>query len=437
MSTGKSMASPGESVRITTTTDAHEGTLLPDDNGFLVLKLASGYNIGIDKKKVKRVEVLPSSPKPHTLHQPPLPDEKLPLIAVLHTGGTIASKVDYATGAVVARFTPEELLSQFPELASICRIRSRLAANMFSEDMRFSHYNILAKEVAAEVKQGASGIIITHGTDTMHFTAAALSFALPELGIPVLLVGAQRSSDRGSSDAALNLLSAAMFITQSDFAGVALCMHETIADEDCLILPGTKTRKFHTSRRDAFQPVDALPVARVNFKDKRITFLSSYVKRYSNPVVVKPYNEDLKVGLLKVHTNMYSKEFKSYAGFDGLVIEGTGLGHAPINVIDKHTEEHKDILAAIKGLVKKGTVVAMASQTIYGAIDMNVYSTGRLLLEAGVLGNGADMTPETAFIKLAWLLSNFDKKEIPALWLKNFAGELEERRTAETFFWRP
>jgi glutamyl-tRNA(Gln) amidotransferase subunit D len=283
--------------------------------------------------------------------------------------------------------------------------------------------------VEKEIKDGADGIIVTHGTDTMHYTAAALSFMLNNLGAPVILVGAQRSSDRGSSDAGLNLLSAAHFIAGTkDFAEVALCMHEGLDDDWCTILPGTKSRKMHSSRRDAFQAVNVLPWARVNATENKIELLrTGYRKRAKTTVSVRPFKEQLKVGLLKAHTNMYASEFEPYKGFDGLVLEGTGLGHLPINEIDELTAEHAKIAGAIEQLTKAGTAVAIATQTIHGRTDLNVYSTGRKMQELGIIGNDTDMTPETAFIKLAWLLSNAPKNKIKDMFETNLVGEISAR----------
>lgn len=423
------MAKQGDRVKVVTAEETIEGVLMPEEKDFIVLKLDTGYNLGIDKKRVREVQVA----KEYKERKPGLakPEAKkgLPMISILHTGGTIASKVDYETGGVIARFTPEEILAMFPELKEIANIHSRLIRNMWSEDMRFAHYNLLAQEVAKEIEAGADGIIITHGTDTMHYSAAALSFMLNNLGVPVILVGAQRSSDRGSSDAGLNLLSAAFFITASkDFAEVAICMHEGMDDDWCVILPGTKSRKMHSSRRDAFQAINVSPWARVNIKEKKVDLLrTGYRKRAKTRVMVRPFKEGLRVGLLKSHTNMYASEFEAFKGFDGLVLEATGLGHLPINQIDEFTTEHAAIANAIRKLIDSGTIVAVATQTIHGGVNLNVYSTGRKMQELGIIGNDTDMTPETAFIKLAWLLSNAPKEKVKELYVTNLVGEISPR----------
>jgi glutamyl-tRNA(Gln) amidotransferase subunit D len=321
----------------------------------------------------------------------------------------------------------------FPALEDLANIRSRLISNMFSEDMRFSHYNLIAKEIQQEIASGTQGIIITHGTDTLAYTAAALRFIFEHVPIPILLVGSQRSSDRGSTDAALNLLCAAQFTIKSDFADIGICMHTNSNDETCDILPATKTRKMHTSRRDAFKAINTQPYARVDTAGN-ITYLSKtyHVKDNSQKTIPKIFNEHLKIGILKIHPHMVAHEFENYQHFDGLILEGTGLGHAPINVIDDATKEHKKIADAIKKLAAKIPVV-MTPQPLYGRVNMNVYSTGRTLKEIGVLGDSTDMLPETAFIKLAWLLSNYPKDRVKILMQENLRGEITKRSLQHDF----
>ncbi len=343
-------------------------------------------------------------------------------VSILHTGGTLSSKVDYKTGGVVAKYTDKDILSMFPELREIVKIKSRLIRNMSSDDMNFKHYNLLAKEIFKELKN-SDGVIITHGTDTMHYSAAALSFILEGLDKPILLVGAQRSSDRGSSDAGLNLICAAQFIKNSDFFGVGICMHEGMSDENCLILPAVKTRKLHSSRRDAFKVVNDSAIARVNRYGK-VEFLN-YTKREKGKLELKLINEKLKVGLIKSRPNMFATELKIYEKYDGLILEGTGLGHFPITKIDNFTSENKRTFDEIKKITKKIPVV-MTTQCLFGRVNMNVYSPGRELIKIGVLGNQLDMLPEVAYVKLAWLLSNH-KKEVRELIGENLRGEINHR----------
>lgn len=406
------MVKPGDYVEV----NGYKGILMPSTEG-TVIKLESGYNIGLEGEP----ELVKSNEEKKKKKGKVEKDPKLKTITVLHCGGTVASKVDYNTGGVTARFEPEEFLSLFPELKNIANIRSRLVRQMMSENMRFSHYNMIADAIKQEIGK-TDGIIITHGTDTLHYTSAALSFMLEELPIPVILVGSQRSSDRGSSDAALNIISAARFITETDFGDVAICMHSGTDDDECSILPATKTRKMHTSSRGAFRPINSEPIASVG---KKIEFNhEGYVqadkKRELN---VKKFS-DVKVGFLKSHPNMYAEEIEAFRNFDGLVIEGTGLGQIPNTKVDEATEESEKIIKSIQGL---NIPVVMTSQCIDGRINMNVYSEGRKNMESGVLGNLTDMTPETAFIKLAWLISNFGNDGAKELYNKNLRGEINER----------
>lgn len=411
---------------IKTKTEKQEGVFVSQDQKFIYLKLKSGYNLGIDKKKIiEAKKISEKTPIKETSEKISI-NSKLPKISILHTGGTIASKVDYSTGAVIAQFTEKDILKLFPELKEIANIDSKLVRNMQSEMMRFAHYNILAEAVKKEADKGAQGIIITHGTDTLHYTSAALSFALDNLGIPVILVGSQRSSDRPSSDAATNLITAAKFIANTDYAGIAICMHENTNDKEYIIIPGIKAKKFHTSRRDAFKPINSKPLATINIETGKTKFYKEYNKKTETNLKVKPFKEDLKIGLLEAHPQMYAEELESYKNFDGLVIELLGIGHLPTMKVDEFTSENEKILKTLQTLTKKMPVVASA-QTIYGRINMNVYSPGKQLLESGVIGNYTDMHPELAFIKLAWLLSTYKKEEIKELFEKNLIGEISER----------
>ncbi len=427
----------GDTVQVTTDAETYTGILMPQlHENTIIIKLESGYNLGIDKKTIKEIKLLEKHEKEQKHPKKDKLEHKkgLKTISILHMGGTISSAVDYKTGGVIAKFSPEEMLSLFPEIKDIANIKSRFVRQMMSDDMRFAHYNIIAKEIEKEIKQGTDGIIITQGTDTMHYTSAALSFMLEDLPIPAILVGSQRSSDRGSSDAAMNLICACKFIATTDFADVAICMHKNMEDKKCYILPATKTRKMHTSRRDAFRPIDTQPWAEIDYDTGQVYFINKdHKKRDNRKLKLKLIKENLKVGLLKVHTNMYAQEIEAYKGFHGLVIEGTGLGHAPITKSDEYTKENAKIFNTIKKLAKKGTIIVMAPQTIYGRLQMNVYSPGRRIQEIGVIGNGSDMTPETTFIKLAWLLSNYKKEQVKELITKDLRGEISTKVSGDEF----
>ncbi|MEA2036875.1 MAG: Glu-tRNA(Gln) amidotransferase subunit GatD [Nanoarchaeota archaeon] len=425
------MASAGDKVKVITKDETIEGILMPnEETDSVVVKLDNGYNVGIERSKVKKIELIKKYKEKNEVKEKIFIDgKKLPMISILHTGGTIASKVNYETGGVIAKFDPAELIDMFPELKKIANFDSKLVEQMFSEDMRFEHYKKIADAVKKEIEKGSNGVIITHGTDTLAYSSAALSFVLENVNIPVILVGAQRSSDRGSSDAAMNLICAAEFIAKSDFVGVAICMHEKPDDNNSVILPACKTRKMHTSRRDAFKPVNDISIARINYNTRKIEFLKDYKKRSDKKLILKDKFEE-KVGLIKCHPNMFKENFDCFKGYKGLVIEGTGLGHAPV---DPPNKLNVKILDSIESLIKSGTVVVMTSQCIYGGTHPHVYTAAINLSDAGAL-YAQDILSETAFIKLAWLLGNYkDKEEIKKLLITNLRGEINPRIGPDQF----
>lgn len=427
-------------VKLTLENEYLEGILIKEDDKHLVLKLSSGYNIGIKKNKVLKMEDIKSHDElvkeqhSEKVHKEIVQGNAsgLPKVLILHTGGTIASKVDYKTGAVDAQFSPAELVSMFPEIKDLARIDSRLFRNMWSDDMRFSHYNLIAKEVEKELNEhkDIKGIIVTHGTDTLHYTGTALSFIFEHLSIPVVLVGSQRSSDRGSSDAAMNLISAVAFIANTSLKGVFICMHESMSDDSCLILNGINSRKMHSSRRDAFKQINGTPIARVDYASKNVDYLGDYPESLLNSpgqLKLHLFDEDLKIGMVISHPNFFAEELECYLkGFDGLILEGTGLGHFPINDNDEYTKGHEKIKKVLGELCAKIPVI-MSLQTIYGSVNMNVYSPGREMTAMGVIGNYSSLTPESSFIKLAWLLSQ--KLEPSEYFMKDLRGEFSSKNS--------
>jgi glutamyl-tRNA(Gln) amidotransferase subunit D len=423
----------GDKVLVKTSEEEYEGIVIESyEPEILILKQKSGYNIGINKEKIKSVKVVEKFKDKKEKIPELTQDKRNPRIMIMHTGGTIASKVDYTTGGVKSQISPSELLALFPELKEMANIDSKLLFQMFSEDMRPEHWIKIAKEVEKEIKKGVDGIIITHGTDTLHYTSAALSFMLKNLGIPVLLIGAQRSSDRGSSDAFLNVYCAVKFICESDFSGVDICMHSGSSDNSCYILQGTKARKLHASKRDAFKAVNCKPIAKVSRENIEF-FRKDYIKKDKNRKSELDAVFNNNVTIIKIHPGITAKELEMYKDYDGLIIEGTGLGHLSVNRLDKETEENEKILVVLEKFVRKGMIIIIASQCIFGTTNNNVYSTGRKLKTIGTL-EAKDLTAETAFVKLGWLLGHDWKKEfIKEKFSQNLIGEFNERISEEEF----
>ncbi|AMM54794.1 Glu-tRNA(Gln) amidotransferase subunit GatD [Pyrococcus kukulkanii] len=406
----------------------YEGLIMPpyelSEGDTLVIKLDNGYNVGIAVNKIVSIEVIErAKAKPEVHFRAELePKPGLPSITILGTGGTIASRIDYETGAVYPAFTAEELAKAVPEIFEIANVKPKLLFNIFSEDMKPSHWVKIAHEVAKELNSGAYGVVVAHGTDTMGYTSAALSFMLRDLNKPVILVGAQRSSDRPSSDAAMNLICSVRMAT-SEVAEVMVVMHGETGDTYCLAHRGTKVRKMHTSRRDAFRSINDIPIAKI-WSDGRIEFLRDDYRRRSEGDVWVDDKLEEKVALVKIYPGVSPEiiDFFVDRGYKGIVIEGTGLGHTP-----------NDMIPSIRRAVEEGVAVCMTSQCLYGRVNMNVYATGRKLLKAGVIPC-EDMLPETAYVKLMWVLGHTqDLNEVRNMMLTNYAGEITPYTKPNTY----
>jgi glutamyl-tRNA(Gln) amidotransferase subunit D len=413
-------AEEGDTVLVKDTGREYRGILMPhhefSDPDVVVIKLKSGYNVGVKTCDDTIIEIVskvqPKERRPHHAHQ----SKDKRTVAVIGTGGTIASYVDYRTGAVHPALSADDLVAAVPEMGDICNVRSEVLFSIFSEDMTVDHWQRLAAAVADRLNGGVDGCIIPHGTDTMGYTSAALSFMLEGLTKPVVLVVAQRSSDRPSTDAHTNLVSSARFIVEGDAAGVYVLMHETSSDTAGAVHLGTKVRKMHTSRRDAFRSVNCLPVARIGFEGK-LEFLGDHRKRSEGKVVLRE-GMDANVALLQFYPGMSPAAFESVlAGHHGVVIAGSGLGHVS-----------REMVKAIGKAIKAGTKVVMTSQCLYGRVNLNVYNTGRDLITEGVIP-GEDMLPETAYVKLMWVLGQTsDGEEVRRLMTTDLRGEIRERR---------
>lgn len=410
-------------VRITTKEEVFEGILLPKEGKTHVLKLDSGYNLGILSTSIADVELIGEKKEPHVNLATDIQHHAdLPKVRILHTGGTIASKVDYETGGVVGKFTPEELLALFPELQELANVDAQFLGNMSSDDFRFAHFNKIAQAVHKSAQEGINRIIVTSGTDFIHYLSAALSFLLKDVPVGVLVVGSQRSSDRGSSDAFINLTCATQFLVESNFSGVGICMHEGSSDSSCLILSGLNAKKMHSSARGTFKPVNTLPLARVHYPELTMDlFQTINLCEGEVPSSIPTLNEQLKIGICSSKPNMFAQELEVYKNYDGLILAGSGLGHFPVSEIDEDTHEHLAIAKTLKELTAK-IPVAMTVQTVYGRVNMNVYSPARLLKSYGILGHQSSMSTETAYIKLAYLLSTQPDK-VRELFDKDIMGE--------------
>jgi len=406
---------PGDRVRVEQRGQTHEGIVMPSTTvDSLVVKLDSGYNVGLDRESaavdVLERDVYDVSEGEAAETSEVTFDEDLPTISLISTGGTIASTVDYRTGAVTAQFDAEDVLRAVPDLAGMANYRGRVVANILSENMTPDVWQDLAATVAEEIEAGVDGVVVMHGTDTMQFTASALSFML-DTPVPIVFTGSQRSADRPSSDNVMNAVGA-VEAAMADAAEVMVAMHASESDDTVALHRGTRVRKNHTSRRDAFETVGGEPMGEFDYESGTVTFHGEYAERGAADLSVAP-DLETAVELLKFVPGKDPTFFDMVRDKEGLVIEGTGLGHV-----------HTDRIETIERLVESGTRVVMTSQCIEGRVCDRVYDTGRDLLDAGVI-EGEDMLPGTAMVKLMWVLAN--RADVAEAMRTPLAGEITER----------
>lgn len=406
----------GDLIKVVTDS-RYSGIVMPryeySDDEHVVLKLKSGYNIGLEINKIKQVEVESSSPMTKEDVPQPRTNPNLPKILLISTGGTIASKIDYRTGGVTPILTAAELNANVPEISEIANIDTEVLFSEYSENLLPEHWKKIAEKINQHTKSEYKGIIVAHGTDTMQYTAAALSFALAGIPIPVALVGSQRSSDRPSSDAATNLIAATKFLTECSVGGIYVVMHNTTSDDEVACHWGTRVRKNHTSKRNAFQTVGGNPafIVKQGKIEKNQQF--NHVKKDYTPKI----NFDTRVALVKYYPGLDPKiiEHVIKDGYKAIIFEGTGLGH-----IGKVMYE--EVIKA----KKKGLFVGMTSQCIDGMVRMTVYESGRDLLNLGVIPL-SNMVPETALVKAMWALGNSKNyQEMEKLMGENIALEFSD-----------
>ena len=407
-------AKVGDSIKITSDL-TYTGILMPryesGDDSHIILKLKSGYNVGININEIQKIEVIPSQEIKSEHVEKQKENLSLPKILLISTGGTIASKVDYRTGAVTPALSASELNEAVPELAKIANIDSEVLFSEYSENLQPEHWLKIAEKLDSISNSDYAGIIIAHGTDTMHYTSSFLSFALSGFPVPISLVGSQRSSDRPSSDAALNLIAATKFLTESNVKGIFVVMHNNASDETVVCHKGTRVRKNHTSKRGAFETMGDDPAFIITENKIKKNMGDDFFK---NTKYEPKLRLDTKVSLVKYHPGYDPKQVENLTklGFKAIIFEGTGLGHVG-----------KTMYNVIKDAKKQGIFLGMTSQCLDGSVRMTVYDSGRDLLDLGIIPL-ENMISETALVKAMWSLGNSSNiEEMQALMLKNIASE--------------
>lgn len=413
-------------IRVTTNKTTLEGIMLPRSEyaapNYIEIKLDNNYNVGINISDISKIDKIGEREAKYKIPEKRFDMKKnLPNVRLLGTGGTVASRLDYTTGAVIPSFTPGELFSVVPELAEICNLECEMVFEILSENMRHEYWQKLAEKIKEAANSGIEGIMIGHGTDTMSFTSAALSFMLKDLSIPVVITGSQRSSDRPSSDAALNLINAAT-VASSDIAEVVVTMLGSPSHDYGLIHRGTLVRKMHSSVRHTFRTINDIPLGMV--RNRKIQMFKNDYRKRSKANTIANTNFEKKVALIYFYPGMENEQIEYYIDkkYKGIVFAGTGLGHVSTIIYD-----------SIKRAIEEGIIVLMTTQTLHGFVGMNVYSTGRELINLGVIP-GKNLLPEVGYVKLGWVLGQTNNPdEIKELLLTNIAGEFIEREIPIAF----
>ncbi len=409
-------------VDVQSSRGSFNGTILPRsetaDEFHIVLKLHNGYNVGLAIDTIESITELGRTEAHYKIPEKEFPfDPAKKNVKLFGTGGTIASRLDYRTGAVIPAFSPGELYGSVPELADICNLKTEKLFGVFSENMGPEQWIGTAEAIGKEIESGTDGIVIGHGTDTMHHTAAILSFMVQDSPVPIVMVGSQRSSDRPSSDAAINLINATYTAARSDIAEVMVCMFGPTSDQYCLLHRGTRVRKMHSSYRSTFRTIGDIPLAMVE-KD-RITMLKDDCrKRRKDRKVRINTSFDDRVSIVYYYPNMKPDIIESLIDNDykGIIIAGTGLGHV-----------NKPLYPVLKKACDKGIQIYMTVQTLWGYVQMFVYDTGRDMMDLGVIP-AANMLPEVAYVKLCWALGqSHDREEVRNIMMTPVAGEITER----------
>ena len=418
----------------------HEGLALPAAGPKLItLKLANGYNVSYPESYVESVEILDEVEMSEEEVPTPIEqDENLPLVHLIHTGGTIASKVDYATGAVTARFEPDELLQSVPELRSVARLRVVKLGNMWSDDIRPRHWNRMLKATEEAFAEGAVGVVITHGTDTLHLSAAAMGYGWAgNGGRPpgrIALTGSQRSPDRGSSDASENLIAAVHWAAHGPQPtgyrdASVVVMHSESSDGQCAVLPGIACRKYHSSRRDAFKAINQGPLAWINNEGTGPSIeMAEHEPADARVEAISPmmFDEEVRIAqfIADPHLDPNLVMLAIKEGFDAIVLHGTGLGHLPISDPQDDSPENTKLRLMLEDHSANDGVVVVVAQTIHGPMNMNVYAKGREQQEIGIIGHGSLCPPGSALVKLHHLLSRGGGRETVAInWTEDLCGE--------------
>ncbi len=414
---GSEFADFGTRMIISSGNQEMEATFIKSDGRELVFKLPSGYNIRLPVESVKIIKLLeserPNSGKYTDSAHFGTGDRR---IQILSTGGTIASRIDYATGAVKPSNDIGFIRESIEDMESRIDLNVEIIESILSENMNPDHWVSIARKVNKTLESDEA-VVLLHGTDTMTYTSSALSFMFEKQAHPIILTGSQRSSDRPSTDAFENIGSSVRFAMEN-IGEVGICMHSSTSDGSSALLRGVRSRKMHTTRRDAFKAIGGGTIATMSNGSVHL----HDVRKETDSETLFNDRIDKAAGIYYFNPVSTGEDLERFArDKKAIVIMATGLGHIS-----------ELLFPAIRDLTDGGKHILVTSQCLHGRVDLNVYASGRHLLEAGALPL-QDMLPEVALTKSMHLLANHPD-EFRTLMCQNLRGEITDRSLVEGEF---
>jgi L-asparaginase len=341
-------------------------------------------------------------------------------ILFISTGGTFAS-VKTEKG-LKPKFTVEELLKFFLEAKEIADIDVLQLFNLDSTNIHPNHWTKMAESVAENYKK-YDGFIIGHGTDTISYSSAALSFALKGILKPVVFTGSVLSIEEPGSDAKINFIDSVRVASNELIKEVCVCFHSEI-------IKGTRARKvtneatkITNEKIGVYSSINLHLVGTVDLGKivgNKIYFIKNGYPKKSKFDLLPKFSSE--VGLVKIFPGISSSVLDCYQSKKAIIIEGFGPGNIPFAYSNWNKK--------IKEFTKNGIPVFIATQNPFGEVDMEKYETGQNAMDAGAIPC-YDMTTESALVKLMWILGNYpncDMKKIKELFLNNVCGEISDAK---------
>jgi L-asparaginase type I len=327
-----------------------------------------------------------------------------PKIIALTTGGTIGHR-SRQDGVAILNFDPKQLMSDIG--LSDIDIEFKEILRKGSMSIVPGDWQLIAAAVAEAVARQPRGVVILHGTDTMHYTASALAFMLRNLNVPVVITGSMIPGGDSGSDALANLRDAVVVAAEADFAEVCVVFSADMERTKGVIIRGCRARKMHSHAIDAFASINAPPIGTI--AGRTIVRSSLEVRPRTASALTLATDLDTNVVLAKATPNLAPEALDRFLrGASGVVLEGTGVGHI-----------RAELQRVIAGFNRPAVIT---TQTVYGGERLGSYEVDRDVLAIPNIIQAGDMSSETALVKLMWALKQGG--DVKSIMQTNTAGEI-------------